>query len=288
MTVKRQAFTLIELLVVISIIALLVGILLPALGAARNSALDLKCKTQLRQFGISFMAYATDNRDTLPSNRPNTSSPTASKKTWLTEGTSPFLALRNAPEEGTIFSYVGEAAELYRCPALDDGDPALFGRVKPPATTSFYGSNGSFDYSTFTSWNNARVEQIRNQSTIARVPSDTASHVDVLTPLMIEEDPQFAINNGHPDSQHAFDDKVGRWHNGDKGNFTAIDGSTASFEGDGESDSYPEAQQWYSLAPDGKRRSLGNAQRSLDGRPASATSVEFDFGEWGWTKRPSR
>lgn len=59
-------FTLIELLVVISIIALLVGILLPALGAARKSAQNLKCASNMRQLGIAFMGYATDNGGKFP------------------------------------------------------------------------------------------------------------------------------------------------------------------------------------------------------------------------------
>lgn len=60
------AFTLIELLVVIAIIALLIGILLPALGSARASAKKLRCLTQVRTMGISFMFYADDNRDWYP------------------------------------------------------------------------------------------------------------------------------------------------------------------------------------------------------------------------------
>ncbi len=63
---KRNGFTLIELLVVIAIIALLIGILLPALGAARESAKELKCLTQVRGIGQAFTFYADDNKDWYP------------------------------------------------------------------------------------------------------------------------------------------------------------------------------------------------------------------------------
>src|SRR5436190_12111782 len=62
----RRAFTLVELLVVIGIIAILVGVLLPALSRARENANRLACMSNLRQVSTAFFMYTGDNKGWFP------------------------------------------------------------------------------------------------------------------------------------------------------------------------------------------------------------------------------
>lgn len=60
---RRAGFTLVEMLVVIAIIGVLIALLLPALGAAREGARGATCKNNLRQFGIGFNVYADNHSE---------------------------------------------------------------------------------------------------------------------------------------------------------------------------------------------------------------------------------
>ena len=116
---RRRAFTLVELLVVIGIIALLVGILLPALGRARESASKLACASNLRQLGTAYIMYCNDNRGVFPAPGSGNDPRPEDWIYWQTNR-STFVATLGPGTfaDGRLMKYLGKVSEaVFRCPS---------------------------------------------------------------------------------------------------------------------------------------------------------------------------
>ena len=78
----RNRFTLIELLVVVSIIAILAGLLLPALHQARESGIRISCISNMKQFGNAYSMYLNDFKDYLPPSGRHPGGAVSDGKVW--------------------------------------------------------------------------------------------------------------------------------------------------------------------------------------------------------------
>ena len=225
---RSAAFTLVELLVVIGIIAVLIALLLPALGRSRLQARALQCQANLRTLGQAIQMYTIAHKDTLPIgfwNGQNASGPAASGTHWvlLLQNT---LASQYGTDWNTAFSSNANATKLreaFLCPdapgdySMAQGVSGVTSYLSHPRLIPMYSPNGGFPQDNSTGaprpFRPYKISQIRRASEIALLfdgslqphPSNSSMYTPANeVPVAVALD-AYGIMNGPPNATYMTD-----------------------------------------------------------------------------------
>jgi prepilin-type N-terminal cleavage/methylation domain-containing protein len=247
---QRYAFTLIELLVVIAIIALLIGLLLPAIGKAREAGRTVRCTSNMKQICVGFSNYANDFKGRIWESGHNNP-----YRFWYAQPQNPLLPLSgtNPAVAGPALAYLGDVDLIFECPTnkrkTPSRDVAVFtdpfwsspaGILQRELFNLFLSSRSlNFDYTMTTGASGARVDssvlvawdfRCSQISAGAGRTQPTAANIRPLRslPVFVEEDTDW-YNAPSPDGMWSNRDQITNRH-ARKGHMAFLDASVSLLE----------------------------------------------------------
>ena len=266
---RHRGFTLVELLVVIGIIALLISMLMPALGKVRDQANGAKCANNLRQLMTATIMFAGEHKGRLPGGETDFGRADPEERCWVFNPDSKIdpVPWKTAPQSGTLFRYVN-SPQSYLCPGRIPGGEG----ISPGPGYS----NGHFDYTSVGFFRGSRLSSIPTTADYVFLPSNTVQ-TGLPTPFYVEETAKY-VNLSNIDGSWGNDDEHSNHHQG-ASYYASVDGSVHYFQGRKKprpkAPLQPDpaaAHQWYVAAP--KVPSSAPVQRNKDGK------VSLGSGHW--------